>query len=119
MASTMDKIMLSASADGDGIRISTASPIDGSDTTIHTAGAGTTDLDLVTLFASNAGSTMKRLHVKWGDTTDSIIVPVEPQAGLVLIVADLPISDSNVVTASAETVDVITVFGYVNRIDKP
>jgi hypothetical protein len=115
---TMDKIQLSATADGDGVNIGTLSPIDGSDTTIHTAVSGTTDIDLVTLFAYNDHSAAVVLHLQWGDTTDSIKVSIPNQAGLVLIVADLPISDSNVITASAATVDVITIYGYVNRVDK-
>lgn len=116
--STMDKIMLSASPDGDGINIGTLSPIDGSDTTVHTAGSGTTDLDLVTLFAYNDHSAAVVLHLQWGDSADSIKVSIPNQAGLVLIAADLPISDSNVITASAATVDVIAIYGYVNRVDK-
>jgi len=114
---TLSKIMLSESADGDGIRIGTAAPIDGSDTTIHTAVTGTTDKDLVTLFAYNDHTAAVALHLKWGDTTDSIIQSIPAQEGLVLVCADLPISDANVITASAATVDVITIFGYANRID--
>jgi hypothetical protein len=114
---TMSKLMLSESADGDGINITTASPIDGSDTLIHTAVSGTTDKDLVTLFAYNDHTAAVVLHLKWGDTTDSIKLSVSPQAGLALIVADLPISDGNTIAASAATVDVITIYGYVNRVD--
>lgn len=114
----MDIIMLSASADGDGVNITTASPIDGSDTTIHTAGSGTTDMDLVTLYAYNDHSAAVVLHLQWGDTTDSIKVSIPSQAGLFLICEDQPISDSNVITASAATVDVITLYGRVKRVDK-
>ena len=53
MSATATKIKLSGSTDGQGIKVGTASPLDGSDTTVHTAGAGTTDYDLVTLFAVN------------------------------------------------------------------
>lgn len=114
---TISKIQLSASADGDGIRVSTASPIDGSDTTIHTAVSGTTDIDLVTLYAYNNHTASVVLHLQWGDSTDSIKQTLAPQDGLVLLVADMAISDSNVVTASASTVDVVTIFGSVNRVD--
>lgn len=113
---TMSKIMLSETPDGDGIEVTTAAPIDGSDTLIHTAGSGTTNKDLVTLFASNDSDGAVMLHLKWGDTTDSIKVPVPPREGLFVLTADLPISDSNTITASAETTSVITIFGYVNRI---
>lgn len=117
MAATMSKLMLSETADGDGINITTASPIDGSDTTIHTAVSGTTDKDLVTLFAYNDDTVARVLHLQWGDSADSIKQSIAPQSGLELIVADLPISDGNTITASASAVNVITVYGYVNRID--
>jgi hypothetical protein len=114
---TMSKLMLSESADGDGIEVTTAAPIDGSDTLIHTAGAGTTDKDLVTLFAYNDDTTPRVLHLKWGDSGDSIKVTVPPQDGLKLVTADLPISDGNTITASASAVNMIWLYGYVNRID--
>ena len=114
---TMSKIMLSEQADGDGINISTLSPIDGTDTAVHTAVTGTTDKDLVTLYAYNDDSVDRVLHLKWGDTADSIKQTIPGQSGLVLVVADLPISDSNTITASASAADVITIYGSVIRID--
>lgn len=114
---TMSKIMLSESPDGDGIEVTTPAPIDGSDTLIHTAVSGTTDKDLVTLFAYNDHTADVVLHLKWGDTADSIKQTIPAQAGLVLIAADLPISDGNTIAASAATVNVISIYGSVNRID--
>lgn len=112
---TLTKITLSPEADGDGIRVSTLQPIDGSDTTIHTAQSGTTHHDYVTLFAYNKHTAAVDLHLKWGDSTDAVITPIPSLSGLVLVVADLPICDSNVITASASTVDVVTVYGYAIR----
>lgn len=112
---TLTKITLSPQADGDGIRVGTASPIDGSDTTIHTAQSGTTHHDLVTLFAYNKHTSPVDLHLQWGDSTDAIIQTIPVKAGLTLVVADLPICDSNVITASASTVDVVTIYGYAVR----
>lgn len=114
---TMSKLMLSESADGDGINITTASPIDGSDTLIHTAVSGTTDKDLVTLFAYNDDTADRVLHLQWGDSADSIKQTIPAQSGLHVVCADLPISDGNTITASASAVNVVTVYGYVNRID--
>jgi hypothetical protein len=113
---TMSKLPLSATADGDGVNITTASPIDGSDTVIHTAGSGTTNFDLVTLFAYNDDTVDRVLHLKWGDSADSIKLTIPFQAGLVLVCADLPIADSNTIEASASAVNVVTVYGYVNRV---
>lgn len=112
---TLTKIQLSESADGDGINITTTSPIDGSDTTIHTAGSGTTHFDEVTLYAYNDDTAERDLHLQWGDSADSIKTPIPPQAGLVLVVAGMLISDSNTITASADAANVVTVYGYAVR----
>ena len=115
---TITKIPLSgAGADGDGVLITTASPIDGSDTVVHTAVTGTTDLDLVTLFAYNDHTSDVVLHLKWGDGSTSIKQTIPFKNGLNLVVADLPICDANTIEASAATTSVIVIFGYVNRID--
>lgn len=113
---TISKIMLSATPDGDGIEITTVAPIDGSDTSIHTAVAGTSDKDLVTLFGYNDDTVPRTLHVKWGDTTDSLKFTLPAQAGLTLLVADLPISDANTIEASASVANMVYIYGYVNRI---
>lgn len=117
---TMSKIPLSGSTNGRGIKVTTASPIDGSDTTIHTGVAGTTDTDYVTLFAYNDDTVARDLHLGWGGTTDPddfIIVTIQPKAGLELVAADLPIRNSLVVVASASAANVIVVYGHVTRID--
>lgn len=122
MANTISKQTLSGSTNGRGIKVTTASPIDGTDTTIHTAVAGTSDTDLITLFAYNDDTIDRVLHLGWGGTTDPddlIIQTIAAQAGLVLIVADLPLRNGLVVVASASVANVITVHGYVNRIDVP
>lgn len=117
---TMSKLTLSGSTNGRGIKVTTLAPIDGSDTTIHTAVAGTTDTDLITLFAYNSDSVDRALHLGWGGTTlpdDGLIQTIPSLAGWVLIAADMPLRDSLVVVASASAVNVIIVSGYVNRVD--
>lgn len=114
---TMSKLTLSESPDGDGILVTTAAPIDGSDTLIHTSGAGTTDKDLVTLFAYNDNGSAVTLHLKWGDGGVSIQQTIPATSGLVLITADLPICDGNTIEASASVTSKVVIFGYVNRID--
>lgn len=117
---TISKQTLSGSTNGRGIKVTTASPIDGTDTTIHTAVAGTSDTDLITLFAYNSDTVDRELHLGWGGTSlpdDGVIVTIPPMAGLVLVTADLPLRNSLVVVASASATNVITVHGYVNRID--
>jgi len=116
---TMTKRTLSGSDDGRGIKVTTASPIDGSDTTIHTAVSGTVDTDLVTLYAYCDDAAAVALHLAWGGTTlpdDSIIQTIPSKSGLVLVTVALPLRDSQVIVASAATVNKIVIFGHVDRI---
>jgi hypothetical protein len=113
---------LSGSTNGRGIKVTTVLPIDGSDTTIHTAVSGTSDTDLITLFAYNDDTLDHMLEFGFGGTTspdDIISMPIPPLAGLVLVVADLPLRNSLVVVASADAANLVIVFGYVTRIDVP
>ena len=114
---TMSKIMLSESPDGDGIEVTTASPIDGSDTLIHTAVSGTTDTHLVTLWCYNDDTAARVLHLKWGDGGDSIKQTIPPQAGLVPVTYKLPIRDGNTITASASAVNMLWIYGEAVLID--
>ena len=115
----MSKILLSGSTNGRGIKVATASPLDGSDTTIHTGVSSTTDTDYVTLYCYNDDSVYRDLHLGWGGTTDPddfIIVPIPPQEGLVPVVLELPIRNSLVVVASGSAANVLVIFGHVTRI---
>ena len=119
---TATKIKLSGSADGKGIKVTTASPLDGTDTTIHTAVSGTTDYDLVTLFAYNDDTSDRVLHIGWGGTSlpDNVIKQtITAQSGLVLVAADLPLQNGQVLVASASAANQIIIYGYVNRLDYP
>lgn len=122
MANTMSKIPLSASTNGRGIKVTTVAPIDGSDTTIHAAVAGTSDTDYITLYVYNDDTVTRRLEIGWGGTTDPddlIIQDVPSKQGLFLVVADLPLRNGLVVVASAEAANVLVIYGHVTRIDVP
>lgn len=117
---TATKIKLSGSTDGKGIKVTTASPLDGSDTTIHTAVSGTTDYDLVTLFAVNPSGSDIELFLGWGGTTDPdnlIRQTIPSRSGLVLLTADMPLQNGAVIVASAGTTNQVVIYGYVNRLD--
>jgi hypothetical protein len=117
---TLSKLSLSGSTNGRGIKVTTVLPVDGSDTTIHTAVSGTVDTDLITLFAYNDSATAAELELGWGGTTnvdDSIALSIASRAGLVLVTADLPLRNGLVVVASAAVANVLVIYGYVNRID--
>ena len=120
MSATATKIPFSGSTDGRGVKVTTASPIDGSDTTIHTAVDNDPDYDLVTIFAYNDDSQSRALHLGWGGTSDPddlIIQSIPAQSGLVLVTADLIIRSGLVVRASAAAANVIVLYGHVNRFE--
>jgi len=122
MANTMSRQTLSGSTHGRGIKVTTVAPIDGSDTTIHTAVTGTADTDLITLFAYNDDTVPRRLELGWGGTTDPddlIILDVPPRSGLTPVVIEMPLRNALVVVASCETANVVVIFGWVTRIDVP
>lgn len=122
MANTISRQTLSGSTHGRGIKVTTVAPIDGSDTTIHTAVSGTTDTDLVTLLAYNDDTVERKLHLGWGGTTDPddfIIAVIPPQEGLVPVTFKHPLRNSLVVVASGEVANVLVIYGWIDRIDVP
>lgn len=117
MADSFEK--LSGSTDGKQIKV-TATAI-GSGVTIHTAHA--TDLDLVTLFATNndADGETRTLCIGWGGTTDPddlVYYSIPCKAGDILLCDRKPLTNSLVVKASADEANDVQVSGFVTRIDK-
>ena len=116
---TFSKAPLSGSTHGRAIKVTTASPIDGSDTTIHQAVNSTTDLDEITLFAYNSDSVDRQLHLGWGGTSlpdDGLIVTIPFQSGWVPVVVNMLLRNNLTIVASASSANVLTVSGYVNQI---
>lgn len=116
---TMSKAPLSGSTHGRGIKVTTASPIDGSDTTIHQAVNSATDMDLITLWAYNDSAATVALHIGWGGTTDPddlIIQDIPSQAGLVPVCVQKILRNNLTVVASAGSANVITIHGEVDQI---
>ena len=117
---TYSKLTLSGSTDGRGIKVdATATP----GTTIHTGSATPTTYDEVWIYAMNTDTTARKLTIEFGGTSapdDLIEVTIQPEAGLVTIVPGFPIKGNNtplVVRAFAATTNVITIHGFVNRIE--
>lgn len=116
---TYSKQPLSGSTHGRGIKVTTAAPIDGSDTTIHQAVNSTTDRDEITLLAYNDSTSYQRLEVAWGGTTDPddlIIMDIPPRSGLVPVAVDMLLRNNLSITASAATANVVTIHGWVHQI---
>lgn len=113
------KKILSGSTDGRAIKIAaTASP----GTTIHTASNSTSDIDEIWLYVSNPDITQHLVVIQFGGTTsinDDIDITVPPYQGLMLVVPGLVLKGNAtelIVKAYADTANVVTINGYVNRI---
>lgn len=88
-------------------------------TLIHTAVAGTSDIDEVWLWAVNSDTTDRKLTIEYGGVAapdDLIELTVRAESGLVLIVPGMILQNSLVVRAFAAAANVIMVGGFVNRI---
>jgi hypothetical protein len=115
---TYSKELLSGSTQGKQIKVTqTASAGD----TVHTAIAGTTDLDEIWLYAYNAHTASLLLTIQFGGTTspdNDIKVTIPNQAGRVLVLDGVLLQNGLVVKAYAASANLIMLDGYVNRIDK-
>ena len=113
--------VLSGSTNGLGIKVtgtSSAASVD-----IHTAVTGTTDIDLVTLYAVNqdADGEARTLHLGFGGETDPdniISVPVPNKVGPVAVLDRLPLRNTLVITAWVDEANDVMVYGRVERVDK-
>ena len=111
---TYTKQFLSGSTNGRMIKVTpTSTPGE----TIHTAHAS--DTDEIWLYAVNSDSTARKLTIEFGGTSapdDLIELTIPAEAGLVLVVPGLILTNSLVVKAFCATADVVMIGGYVNRI---
>lgn len=108
------KQLLSGSTNGRGILI--AQTVTTGDT-IHAAHA--TSLDEVWLYAHNASTAAVEITIEFGGATDPgdvFVYSVPNDDGLHLICPGLIATGSVTVAGFAGTTNVVTVFGYVNRI---
>lgn len=105
---------LSASTHGRGILLTGTGT--GSSVTLHTAQASTTLVDVVTLYASNFGTTNLTVSIEWGGTTspNDILTFDVPAKSTVCLVSDLPIRNSLLVKGWASTANLVSIFGFVN-----
>ena len=115
---TYSKELLSGSTQGKGILVAATAT---AGTLIHTAVAGTTDLDEIWLYAVNSSDTDVKLTLEWGEATapnGNIEQTVPAESGLMLLVPGLLLQNGLTVKAFAGTTNVIVVHGYANKIDK-
>jgi hypothetical protein len=113
--------LLSGSTQGKGIKVTGTGT--GSSVTIHTAVTGTTDIDLVSLWAVNqdADGETRTLTLEWGGTTDPdnlITVSIPAKAGPVFVCDRLPLHNGLVIKAFSDEANDVQVYGVVHRADK-
>lgn len=114
---TFSKQKLSSSTNGRPIKVVATASLG---TALHTAVAGTTSWDEVWLYAQNNHTTDVELTVQFGGSTspdDLIITTIPSKSGLVPICPGLILQNSLVVRAFAGVANVITMVGFVNRIE--
>jgi len=113
MAYTREPI--SGSTHGRGIKLTGTAT--GSSVAIHTGQASAVLSDVVTLYAMNSDTVVRRVSLEWGGTTspdDIIVMDLPPKSGLVPLVVDLLIRNSLPCKAWADAANVVMIFGFVN-----
>ena len=113
---TYSKVLLSGCTQGKGVKVAASAT---AGTTIHTAVAGTSDMDEIWLYAVNSSAVTVKLTLEWGEATapdGNIEINVTSESGLILVIPGLLLQNELVVKAFAGTADVIIIHGYVNRI---
>jgi hypothetical protein len=116
---TFEKLVLSGSTDGRGIKVAATAT---TGTTIHTGSTNTAVLDEVWLYAQNTDTAVLKLTIEWGGTSspdDLIELFIEGETGLVLVVPGLVLkgnASALVVRAFSNDANKIVIHGYVNRI---
>lgn len=116
---TYTKVLLSGSNQGQPILVAaTSSP----GTTIHSTGTSSTIIDNVTLYAHNTDTTARKLTVEFGGTgtANTIEVTVPAEAGLMLVLPQLPLTGTGAaaktVAAFCASTNVVAISGFVDRI---
>ena len=115
---TISKVLLSGSTNGLPIAC-TGGTASANAVTAHTAGSGTSNIDEIWMWATNISTTTSvLLTIEWGlanDAAGKIVHLINPSE-TVSIVPGIPLNNSKVVEVFASVVDVVNVFGFVNRI---
>jgi hypothetical protein len=115
----ISKEVLSGSTRGRGVLVAATSS---TGTTIHTTGTSATNTDEIWLYATNNDTVSRNLTIEFGTTgaANEINLSIAPKTAMSLIIPGLVLrgdgSAGEVVRAFSSATNVITIFGYVNRI---
>jgi len=111
---TFSKVILSGSTNGRMVKVAATATLG---TTVHTAHASAQDE--IHLWAVNSDTTARKLTIEFGGAAspDNLIeITIPPESGLIPVIPGLILTNSLVVTAFAESANVVMVAGFVNRI---
>lgn len=88
---------------------------------IHVGPAGSTDYDLVTLYAHNIHTATVALSLEWGSTTaaELLVTDLRPNSGPVLIADRIPIRGGLTIAAFADTTAVVNITGRAMHYEAP
>lgn len=115
---TITKALLSGSTNGRSILVVATAT---AGTLIHTATSTANEFDEVWLWAVNSDTTDRKLTIEFGGVTapnDLIEYTVPAEDGLYMMVPGLLLNGGVVMRAFCATANVVTVNGYVNRINQ-
>lgn len=110
---TVTRELLSGSTNGRGIKIAATGS---AGTLLHTAHASAKDC--IYLWATNHHTAGVKITLEWGGTTDindTIDESIGFEHGLITLVPGLVLTGSVVLRAYADVSNVVTIFGYVDR----
>jgi hypothetical protein len=118
MANTVTRLVLSGSTHGRGIKLTGTNSAGA--VTLHTAVNHATNSDEIFIEVYNSHTAAVDVTLEWGGTTapdDNIKASIPPGQGLFRMAAGLPLRNNLVVKGFASVANVVTVFGYVNRVE--
>ena len=116
MATYSKHVLSGTPADGRNVKVAATAT---AGTLIHTAIAGTSDLDEIWLYACNTSGSDVKLTIEYGGVAspdDLSEVTITAEAGWVLVVPGMLLQNSLVIKAFAAAANVVMINGYVNRI---
>lgn len=112
---TYSKVPLAYSENGKSILVKQTSTVG---TLIHLSPSGIYNFDEIWIYAHNNSVSPTKLTLEFGskEVKDNIELSIPGESGLVLVTPGLFLQNSLEVTAFAAAADVISIYGYANRV---
>ena len=119
---TYTKVILSGSTNGLGIKLTDTASSGNTDAgyLIPTAVSGPPAVDECWVYGHNSSTAAVKVTLEVGGVTspdNTIEVTLPPEEGLMQILPGLPLQNGLHIKAFAASANVVTIYGFVNRID--